>query len=52
VLSNMVSEPVRRPTPIVDRDCEDEFNHLHFILFTYISRLKGLFHCVQSAHFS
>ena len=50
VLSNMVSEPVWRPAPVVDRDREAELPHLHFLAFLYISGLKGLFHC--GAHFS
>ena len=37
MLSNMVSEPVWRPVPVVDRDREAEFPHLHFMVFSYIS---------------
>jgi hypothetical protein len=51
VLSNMVSEPVWRPAPVVDRDREAELPHLHFLAFLYISGLKGLFHCVRSTLF-
>ena len=51
VLSNMVSEPVWRPAPVVDRDREAELPHLHFLAFLYISGLKGLFHCVRSMLF-
>jgi hypothetical protein len=38
--------------PVVDRDHEAELSHLHFMSFSYISRLRGLFHCVRSARFS
>ena len=51
VLSNMVSEPVWRPAPVLDRDREAELAHLHFLEFTYISRLRGLFHCIRSTRF-
>ena len=51
VFSNMVSEPVWRPAPVVDRDREAELPHLHFLAFMYISGLKGLFHCVRSTLF-
>jgi hypothetical protein len=52
VLSNMVSDLVRRSAPVVDRDREAEFPHIHFLSFTYISRISELFHCVWSARFS
>ena len=52
VFSKMVSEPVWRLAPIVDRDREYELSHLHFMSFPYIFWLRGIFHCVQIAHFS
>jgi hypothetical protein len=51
VFSNMVSELVSRPAPVEDRDCEVELPHLHFMSFSYISRLRGLFHCIRNTHF-
>ena len=51
VLSNMVSDPVWRPAPVVDRDCEAELYHIHFLSFLYISGLRGLFHCIRSTRF-
>ena len=51
VLSNMVLEPIWRPTHVVDRDREAELPHLHFLTFLYISGLIGLFHCIRSTRF-
>jgi hypothetical protein len=51
VLSNMVSEPVSRLVRVVDRDHEAELPHLHFMAFSYIFGLRGLFHCIRSTRF-
>ena len=51
VLSNMVSEPVWRSAPVVDRDREAGLPHLHFLAFSYIYGLRGLFHCVRRTRF-
>jgi hypothetical protein len=51
VFSNMVSKHVRRLAHVVDRDREAEFPHLHFLSFSYISGLRGMFHCTQSTRF-
>jgi hypothetical protein len=47
----MVLEPVSRPTHVVDRDHEVELPHFHFLSFSYIFGLKGLFHCVWGTRF-
>ena len=44
VFLNMVSELVWRLAPVVDRDHEVELPHLHFLSFSYIYGLRGLFH--------
>jgi hypothetical protein len=52
MLSNMESEPVWRLALVADQDREVEFHHLWFLPFMYIYGLGGLFHCIQSTHFS
>ena len=52
VLSNMVSEHVWRPAHVVDRDREAELPHLHFMSFSYVFGMRGMFHCIWSACFS
>ena len=52
LLSNMVLDPIGRPTPVVDRDRKVELSHLWFLSFSYIYGMRGLFHCVWSTPFS